>query len=201
MLNKFTCIVLALLAPHFFCALAQDRTIKLEEFHELMLKKGRIECLNCDFMEAKSVKGLKGLVRGNGRFSYSSSGKMIMDYVLPQGNRIIMDSTGFQIIVNGKAMVSKANSNPMMAQFSNLMMACMSGQLDSFSHSWDLEITENGDDFDVSITPSDRRIGKYIKCISMFFSGDDFTLNSMKISNNDEVFTEYKFSNKEIVYE
>ena len=95
-------------------------------------------------------------------------------------------------------MVSESSSNPMMAQISYMMQACMSGDVTKLGRGWDMDISEQSLGYMIKITPTDRRVQKYVNAMLMYFDKSDLTLDKLRIEERNDCYTEYEFKNKQL---
>ena len=154
--------------------------------------------IQCNFTQTKKVKNIKNPTVSSGTFFYDNAGRMALIYNRPQGDKIIMNSDIFTIIIAGKKIDSKASSNPMMAQISYMMQACMSGDISKFGRGWEMNIEELSKGYQVTITPTNRRIKKHITGMLMRFNNTDLTLDMLRMNEASGGYAEYTFFNKEI---
>ena len=123
---------------------------------------------------------------------------MAMIYNTPKGDKVIMSQDSFTVIAGGKKMVSESSSNPMMAQISYMMQACMSGDVTKLGRGWDMDISEQSLGYMIKITPTDRRVQKYVNAMLMYFDKSDLTLDKLRIEERNDCYTEYEFKNKQL---
>lgn len=154
--------------------------------------------ISCDFTQTKRVKNIKQPVMSQGKFYYDNRGLMALIYAQPKGDRVLMNGEVFTVVVNGKKITSDAASNPMMAQISFMMQACMSGNVSKLGRGWDMSVERNADGYQVVLTPMDRRVKKYISGMVMLFDATDITLNQLRIEESAGGYTEYLFVNKKL---
>ncbi len=154
--------------------------------------------IQCDFTQEKKVKNLKNLINSEGDFYYDNSGAMALIYTQPEGDKIIMNNTDFEIVSGGKTIKTDAKSNPAMTQVSYMMQACMSGDVSKLGRGWNMKIVESESEYNITLTPTDRRIKKYISAINMVFDKKDVTLNTLQMNETSGGYTHYQFFNKKI---
>jgi outer membrane lipoprotein carrier protein len=152
----------------------------------------------CEFSQTKKVKSIKNSIVSNGDFYYDNSGMMAMIYKQPDGDKLILKNNSFYLHSGGKTLVSDASSNPMMAQISNMMKACMSGTVSDLGRGWKMDVTENGKSVEVILQPQDRRVRKYVVSMTMDFNGSDLTLDRLRIDETNGGYTEYRFFEKKL---
>lgn len=154
--------------------------------------------IQCDFVQTKKVKNIKGEIVSNGEFYYDNSGMMALIYSQPQGDRVLINGETFTVVTAGKKIEGKAGDNPMMMQICNMLQACMSGDVTKLGRGWQMNIEENELRYSVTLQPSDRRTRKYIESLLMRFDKQDMTLSELRMNETSGGYTNYTFTNKEI---
>ncbi len=150
------------------------------------------------FKQTKRVTGIKDLIVSQGDFYYHRDGKMAMVYSEPKGDKVVMSGENFEITTAGKTIKSSASSNPMMAQISYMMQASMSGDVAKLGKGWKVDIKESTNQYTVIITPTDRRIKRYISSMTMTFCSSTMTLDKLLMEETNGGYTSYIFTNKAI---
>ncbi len=149
------------------------------------------------FNQTKSVPGIKSEVVQSGDFYYDNSGDMAMIYDNPKGDKVVMNGESFTIIIGDRRIESDA-SNPMMAQISYMMKASMSGDVGKLGRGWELSITHQDGEYQVVVTPVERRVKRYVSAMTMAFDDDTMTLNSLMIDESRGGGTRYEFTSKKL---
>ena len=170
-----------------------------EKFKELLeVASQKNKTIECNFTQTKKIKNIRQPIIAQGRFFYDNSRLMAMIYDTPKGDRVIMSQDSFTVIAGGRTMVSESSSNPMMAQISYMMQACMSGDVTKLGHGWDMDITEQDFGYMIKIRPTDRRVQKYVNAMLLYFDKSDLTLDKLRIEERNDCYTEYEFKNKQL---
>lgn len=154
--------------------------------------------IQCDFVQHKKVKNMTQIVQNKGLFYYDNSGLMAMHYTAPKGDKIIMNGERFIIVTSGKKMSVDASSNPMMAQISYMMQACMSGDISKLGKGWSMNVEPIDNGYQVLLKPTVKRIQKYIVSMTMCFRDYDLTLDKLRIDEASGGYTEYTFMDKKM---
>lgn len=170
-----------------------------EKFKELLeVASQKNKTIECNFTQTKKIKNIRQPIIADGRFYYDNNRLMAMIYNTPKGDKVIMSQDSFTVIAGGKKMVSESSSNPMMAQISYMMQACMSGDVTKLGRGWDMDISEQSLGYMIKITPTDRRVQKYVNAMLMYFDKSDLTLDKLRIEERNDCYTEYEFKNKQL---
>lgn len=178
--------------------LAQPGDVEQAFRQRLAAASGKNSTIECNFIQTKRVKNIKQEINSSGRFFYDNAGKMALIYNEPKGDKILMDNDHFIITTAGKKLVCDASSNPMMTQISFMMQACMSGEVSKLGKGWGMEINETTDLYEIKLTPTNRRIQKYISAMLMSFDKSDLTLILLRMNEASGGFTQYRFMDKKL---
>ncbi len=171
--------------------------VVLKEFTEkLAAASAQNKTITANFSQQKKVKGIKTEIASKGNFYYDNSGSLALHYSQPQGDKIVMVGENFTIVSGGRKIESGAKSNPMYVQISQMMMACMSGDVTKLGRGWGMTITKEGSQYQVVLTPTEARVMKYVKNMTLRFSDKDMTLDALQIEEAGGGYTHYHFTDK-----
>lgn len=191
-------IITILLSLGVLVLFAQTSNVEQEFKAKLESVSSKNSTISCNFTQTKKVKNIKHLVESYGQFFYDNSGLMALIYAKPKGDKVVMSGKEFTVVANGKKFTSDASSNPMMAQISYMMQACMSGNVGQLGRGWGMSVEKNEGDYRVVLTPTDRRVKKYISGMVMLFDKANITLNQLRIEESAGGYTEYRFVDKKL---
>ncbi len=177
---------------------AQTATDHNEFYNALSESSSKNKTITSKFKQIKKTRGIAQTVENTGTFYYDHRGQMALYYDQPQGNRLVMNDEYFLITAAGKTNKVKSSDNPMLAQVSNMMQACMSGDVSKLGRGWETLIERSNNDYQVTLIPTERRAKKYIHSIVMNFSSEDLTLNVLRMNEAGDGYTEYMFIDKEM---
>lgn len=190
--------IIILICLNALLSFAQTGNVEHEFKQKLENVSSKNRTISCDFTQIKKVKNLKQTVMSKGQFFYDNSGLMALIYAQPKGDKVVMNGETFTIVTNGKTHTSDAASNPMMAQISFMMQACMSGNISKLGRGWNMSIEKKEDSYQVVLTPTDKRVKRYISSMAMLFDKVTVTLNQLLIEESSGGYTEYRFVNKKL---
>lgn len=177
---------------------AEQNTTEQKFRQKLESVSGKNETIVCNFTQTKKVKNVKQTAHSNGQFFYDNSGRMALIYTVPKGDKIIMTGNDFMILASGKKIKANASSNPVMAQISYMMQACMFGDVAKLGRGWVINVDESQAVYTVKLVPSDSRIKKYVSSLSMIFDKDTMTLNELRMDETSGGYTQYNFMDKKL---
>lgn len=158
----------------------------------------KTQTITCDFNQTKCMAVLAKPNLSKGTFFYQKEQNICLEYTSPKGNLIVMSNGKFKIIADGKKNVVDMKSNPMMRQMGSMLSGCMTGNLDLFGKESTTEYFESTSTYTVLITPSNKRVKKYLQNIVLVFDKSDMTLNSMMMQENATDYTKYDFHQKKL---
>ena len=193
--------IFVILVSIFSLAVANAQTFNTEQTFKQKLERvsQKNKTIHCDFTQTKKVKNIKQPIISKGEFFYDNSGLMALIFQEPKGDKVVMKGESFYLVVSGKKMIGEASNNPMMSQISNMMQACMSGNVSKLGRGWQMMVDDGAEGgFQVNLTPTDRRVRKYLSGMIMYFDGRDLTLDRLRIEESSGGFTEYHFLNKKL---
>ncbi len=154
--------------------------------------------IQSDFVQTKKMKNIKNIITSKGEFYYDNSGLMALIYDDPQGDRVVINGGQFKVVTAGKVIEGASDDNPMMQQICNMLQASMTGDIAKLGRGWQTIITENDVQYEVSLTPLDRRTKRYIESLVMVFRKSDMTLDELRMNETSGGYTLYNFTNKVI---
>ena len=191
-------IIVSLFA--FFCltGFSEQSNSKLQsEFESRFEEYSKlIKTIKCDFTQEKTMSVLENTVSMKGHFYYDSKGDICLDYLNPTGNKIIFSSDKFMMLNSGEKTVANLSSNPMLRQLSEMLTACMTGDVSKFRVGWEIEYAQNNEEYILRLIPTNRRVSKMINSIVLHFIKTDMSLAQMKMNENGGDVSVYKFFNK-----
>lgn len=170
--------------------LESEFELKFEEYSKL------IKTIQCDFTQEKTMRVLEKPVLMKGSFYYDSCGDICLNYKIPSGNKIIFCGENFLMSNSGNKTVAALSSNPMLSQLSEMLTACMTGNISMFRVGWKINYAENNDEYIITLTPTNKKVARMVSNIVLHFVKTDMTLSQMKMTERDENISAYKFFNK-----
>ncbi|MGL5938333.1 MAG: LolA family protein [Phocaeicola sp.] len=192
-------VVMALLLSALSTVAAQDSVKVAELFKEkLAAVSSSNKTIQALFTQTQKVKNIKEPVVRKGNFYYDNKGLMAMHYTQPQDDKIIMCEEAFLLTTAGKTKRVESAANPMLAQLSFMMQACMSGDVSKLGRGWQMQVEQVETEFKVVLMPTDRRISRYLTAITLWFDGNDFTLNKLRMDEKAGGYTHYSFTKKQL---
>ncbi len=152
--------------------------------------------IECDFTLTRTMSIMTSDVVSEGRFCYLREAGISLDFTRPAGDQITMGRERFRIVSSGKTSVVKVDSNPMLRQLQRMLTACMTGNVDMLREGSELIFKDEGANFVVSITPSDRRARGMVKLITLTFEKENMSLVTMRMDETSGDSSQYEFYNK-----
>ena len=190
MIRKAIYIALALLAAVALKAQEADFAERLKTV------SAATETIECGFTLTRTMSFAAADIISEGRFYYLREAGISLDFTKPAGDQITMGRERFRIVSAGKTSVVKVDSNPMLRQLQKMLTACMTGDIEALKEGSELTFKDNGADFIVTITPSDRRAGKMVKLITLTFEKQNMSLTTLRMEEASGDVSQYVFFNK-----
>ncbi len=154
------------------------------------------ETIECGFTLTRTMSFAAADVVSEGRFYYLRGGGISLDFTKPAGDRITMGRERFRIVSSGKTSVVKVDSNPMLRQLQKMLTACMTGDVEALKEGSKLTFKDGGENFIVTLTPSDRKAGKMVKLITLTFEKQNMSLVTLRMEEASGDVSQYRFFDK-----
>lgn len=173
-----------------------DASVQLNKIKEKSISTQTIES---DFTLEKRIAMMSNIEKSNGKFYYKrANSKICLDYINPKDNKIIISDTQFTIVTADKASKMDVTRNPALSQMKNMITACMTGNFIILGERSVTKYYDNEEYFTIVIQPSNKRVKRYMSEIALRFNKDDNTLFSMRFTEPNGNYSEYKYTNKKI---
>lgn len=156
----------------------------------------KTETIECDFTLTRTMSFAAADAVSEGRFSYLRDAGISLDFTRPAGDRIVMGRDRFGIVAAGKSSTVKIDSNPMLRQLRQMLAACMTGDVEMLGRGAELAFADGGDNFTVTVTPSERRARGMVRLITLTFDKGDMSLAALRMDEASGDVSEYRFFNK-----
>ncbi len=152
--------------------------------------------IECDFTLTRTMSIMASDVVSEGRFYYLREVGISLEFTRPAGDQITMGRERFRIVSSSKTSVVKVDSNPMLRQLQRMLTACMTGDVAMLRESSELAFKDEGVNFVVTITPSDRRARGMVRLITLTFEKENMSLVTMRMDETSGDSSQYEFYNK-----
>ncbi|MEG0500158.1 MAG: outer membrane lipoprotein carrier protein LolA [Rikenellaceae bacterium] len=191
-------LIIMLLASSMAWGQEYGKTIDPKTGFNSRLKEAsdKINTIICDFTQTRRMAMIAKENSSKGKFYYKKSSDICLDYTVPEGNMIVMNSEKFKISTAGKTNIISNKSNPMMRQMNGMLTACLTGDLNLLSKESEVNYYESEKAFTVVVKPLNKRAKSYMQQIVLCFDKKDMTLISMRICESDTDYSLYEFRNK-----
>ena len=135
-------------------------------------------------------------VKSEGCFFWQSPDKICLDYSSPTKYKIVINGDKLKTETGGRSSVVSAKGNPMMDQMSNLISACMTGNLDALGSDFRYEVRESASQYLVTIEPVSQMVKKYIVKMEIRLDRRDMSVVKLVMFENATDYTSYTFTEK-----
>ena len=167
----------------FNIGISQDSNSIKSEFNSKLTKySSDNKTIISNFELIKNIKQLKEPVKSYGTFFYDNNGAMALIYSNPPGDKIRLKDNTCYIVVGGKLNTANGTNNPMLEQITQVMNACMRGEVSELGRGWESTYSVNNDDYVIELIPIDKRTNKYLSSIILNFDKTNLSLNNMIIN-------------------
>lgn len=179
--------------------LSAQNDISADFERELVLKGSVIECIDCDFIQTRSMAILAQDVVKEGVFAYSRPGNISLEF--HDGDYIRMTDTSFSMKNAGHVTQVNVNSNPMLKELKKILSASMTGDVASMTAGFVSEIQLDGDSYSVRLIPKKGKGAAKVKEIKMLFDRKDMSLAMLMLVEQSGDYIRYDFVNKKFRYD
>lgn len=185
-------------AAAVFSAAAQTTDIADMQQFETRLKEtaDKLTSIESDFVQVKHLDMFDEDVVSKGKFYYQKNNKISLDYSQPLSYLIVINGGRLKIVADGKKNIMQLNTNKMMNEMQDMITACMVGDLNRMSGSYNLKYQEDNHQYIVSITPRSKQVKEYVSAIEIRLGKADMSVDQLRMYENEVDYTDYKFSNK-----
>lgn len=162
----------------------------------LKQEASRVRSIESDFTQEKYLDIFSEKIISKGRFYYKQQNMIRMDYSSPLDYLIVINGQKLKTVSEGKSNVVNLGSNPMMNEMKGMLSACMIGDLNAIGPSYNLEYFETPTLYVVKIRPTAKNVKAYISEIVISLDKKDMAVTTLRLSENEKDYTEYRFTNK-----
>jgi len=152
-----------------------------------------VKSIESDFKQIKYIGAFKRSIVSLGKFYYKANDKISLHYVVPQPYRVVINGDKIKIESNGKKNVMNLKDNKQMQEMNNMLTVCMTGDLSNLSKDYRMEIYEDGQYYLINVKHVNESANKYM--LDVYLNKKDMSVEKMRISENENDYTEYHFSN------
>ena len=189
----FVCIIVGV-----FLVLSPLNYVWANDFEQLRKESANIKTIQAHFIQKKSMKILSKPLISEGHFYYSAPDSFRWEYFKPLRNIVIANknNTKRYIASGGKMVEDKTGGAQAMKIVLNEVAGWMSGKFDQ-NPSFAATINE-GANTKITLTPTEKSMTGMIEKIEIILSKKSATVQSVKIIESENNFTQINFDKVEI---
>jgi len=189
----FVCIIVGV-----FLVLSPLNYVWANDFEQLRKESANIKTIQAHFIQKKSMKILSKPLISEGHFYYSAPDSFRWEYFKPLRSIVIAykNNTKRYIASGGKMVEDKTGGAQAMKIVLNEVAGWMSGKFDQ-NPSFAATINE-GTNTRITLTPTEKSMTGMIEKIEIILSKKSATVQSVKITESANNFTQINFDNVEI---
>jgi outer membrane lipoprotein-sorting protein len=189
----FVCIITGI-----FLVLGSLNYARANDFEQLRKESANIKTIQAHFVQKKSLKILSKPLISEGRFYYAAPDSFRWEYFKPLRNIVIANknNTKRYIASGGKMVEDKTGGAQAMKIVLNEVAGWMSGKFNQ-NPSFAATINE-GINTKITLTPTEKSMTGMIEKIEIILSKKSATVQSVKIIESTNNFTQINFDNVEI---
>lgn len=181
-------VVTAYGQENIFRSVENPNTIK-ELFEQ---RSQQIHSLQCNFKQSKYITYLSAFVDSEGKFYMKNKNKIRWEYTEPFQYKVI--------VVDGEVKLDNNNSefkkreNKYFDYINRMLPEMLSGNFNS-PEEFSTSISENDEEYLLSLVPEDQQVREIISQINLLFSKHNIILKSIRINEPTQDFTLITFYN------
>ena len=162
---------------------------------ELKAKSADVRSIQCEFTQERAIAVLNDKILKEGDFYFRNTGDMLLAF--DDGDHIVMADGWFESKTSGRVTATSIKSNPMLGNLSAILGACISGDMESLSEEFSLEISDaSASEWEVVMLPKKKRASSKLQQIVLRFDKSTMSLNKLIFMERGSDYTEYRFSGK-----
>lgn len=150
----------------------------IARFQELARTTQSIES---NYTQRKHLSLLSEDVRSQGKFYFRKPDRLRWEYVKPFKYIIVMNGGKFSVTDNDRSTVFDVNTNPMIAEISGIMMACLQGTILTDSTRFRAAFAESRAAIHVTLVPVTQAMRTMIRQIEITFQASDLTTSELQL--------------------
>ncbi|MDO4228218.1 MAG: outer membrane lipoprotein carrier protein LolA [Capnocytophaga sp.] len=183
--------------PNFILFAQQPlTTAEATQFKAKTIEKNKsIKSIQADFQQKKHLDFMSKDIETFGKMAFLKPDKLSWQYTKPYTYRIVFQKDNIKINDEGKISQMKAD-NKIFKKISSLIVNSISGNMFD-EKEFSVTLWKSNNKNFAKLNPKDKTLQKYISEIHLFFS-DDATVESVKLIEPSNDYTEIIFTNKKI---
>jgi len=195
---KQSIIFLAVIFLNIFTSLAQMSKIENETsfVKKMELSASAFKSMESDFKQIKRIGAFNQDINSSGKFYYKANDKIALNYTAPLSYLVVINGDKMKMESDGKKNIMSLKDNKQMFEMNNILMACMTGNFSKISNTCQLKYYEDNQQYLVSIEPKNENVKKYIIRFDIYLNKKDLSVDTLRVSETENDYTEYHFSNK-----
>jgi outer membrane lipoprotein-sorting protein len=138
-----------------------------------------------------------GLSSEGNFYMQKDGGKIAIETGIPTNSRIVITDKLFLVDVAGQQTKATPQSNPALTQLRSIITACMTGDFDGLTSHSNAKYFDDKQYFTIAITPTNKRVTRYMKEVVLRFNKADNTLEVLRMVERNGDATSYIFTDKQ----
>lgn len=168
-----------------------------QEFNRRLTETaGKIQSIECDFIQGKYLDVFAEKVISKGKFYFRKASKVCLAYTEPIDYLMVVNEDKLKIVSGGKTTVADLGANQSMEGMNTLLAACMTGDLSLLGQGYRMEYFQRPDAYLVRIIPLNQGVKAYLSEMAVYFDKKDMAVSKLRLSENAADYTEYEFINR-----
>lgn len=162
----------------------------------------KINSIRSSFKQVKNLSFLSQQVTSGGKFLFeknSNGHRLKWEYTTPFVYTILIDGPKITMKDGAKVSSFDMSSSRVFEEINDIMVRSFNGTILSDSRNFRFDIKENGRDLIIEMVPvKGTPLNEYFRSIRMVMDKNDFTVNTLTMTESGGDFTELSFSDKKI---
>lgn len=174
--------------------LAQNNNIESEFVGKIKQYNSEVRSIKCNCTQKNVLKIFDKPVITKGMFYYLAENNIV---IMMENGDYVKIIKGVLEMKNGKNVTKiKLSANPSFKNMNLLISSCFNGDISPLSSMYNILYSKNADTYKLVLQP--KRVSKgNSMSVELLFDSKDMSLNSLKMIESKDNYTEYLFYNKQ----
>jgi len=152
--------------------------------------------LQSDFVQTKHLDIMSEDIESQGKLYYKADNNLRWEYTEPLEYLIVLKNGKVSIKDEGKVSSYDLSGNKTFQKINEMILKSIQGDLMAVQADYKYEYKESSGSYLVEMYPKQKSVQDFMKCIKIYFSKKDFTVEQVQMLEQSGDYTLMKFSNR-----
>lgn len=187
-------IILSLVLMSGFVAIAQNETSDQLK-RQLVEASGKIETIECDFVQTKTVSLLDDEMVSSGRMSFERPGSLTWEYVSPSAFSFAIKGNDATFTRDGKTEQFNVNQSKMIKEIARMIMSSITGNSISDGSMFDTVVEDSGAEWIATLMPKKNDLKKMWTKLVLHYDSQKRSATAIELHESSGDLTLIEFKN------